>query len=159
MTGHPVYAPHAPLAELRTAALLVVATLRLWLRSKAGCAQSRWRDGLWAAGLGANGLRAFEGLAGMIVAAASGERDVRPLRCSRLGGTEARLLELLRLAQEGQEEQALALLASWLAPSAARLAAPLAQDLADALGAQGLSLAGAAPCPAATANRGLLLVH
>jgi hypothetical protein len=165
----PVYAVNEPLADLRTAELFVVSSLRLWVlphRDPTGI-HPDWRGGFVAADIDDFGAPAFDQLFQIVAAAARRSLDVRCQRCARLGGDEGFLLQLLSLLQRERTEAAAAILGDWLPPAAARLALLPAKGFAAALMEGGLSIpvrhAEAASADylgaAAYADRGLALVQ
>lgn len=165
----PVYAPDMPVADLRTAELFVVALLRLWIlpgTDPAGI-HPDWRQGCVRAGIAAEGVAAFDALFRVVAVAALRTLDVRCLRCARLGGDEAWLLQFLSMVQQRREDDAAGILGNWLPPAAVRLAMAPARQFAMALAAHGLHVprrhAEAAVvdrlAPFAHAARGLTLVQ
>ncbi len=76
----PAYAVNAPISELQTAELLIVASLQLWaaMRSTYDGCYPDWRGGLVAAGLEGDQIRAFDAHLAMITAAHLRRPDVRP---------------------------------------------------------------------------------
>jgi hypothetical protein len=160
----PADAVNMPLAELRTAELLVVASLRLWRDP----ARSRpdWCGGFAAAGLEAQDIAAFDRLIRIVATAARRDLDIRCRTDTRLGAEEARMLRLVSLLQRNRRPEAAVLLGDWVPPAAARVALSPAQRFAAALADCGLTL----PLRAAAAtdlqrgnalhpDRGLALVH
>jgi hypothetical protein len=165
----PVYAVNEPLADLRTAELFVISSLRLWVlphRDPTGV-HPDWRGGFVAAGIDDFGAPAFDGLFQIVAATARRSLDVRCLRCARLGEDEGFLLQLLSLLQRERTEAASAILRDWLPSAAARLALLPAQGFARALMEGGLSIpvrhaeAASADYVGATgySDRGLALVQ
>jgi hypothetical protein len=136
----PVYPADMPLAELRTAELLLATTLRLFARTRRRPDESGpdWRSGLLAAGLPLWTAGAFDGLLGMVAAACKRPLEVRCPRCGTLSRDEARLLQIVSLFQHHRPELAQAALGDWLPPGAQRLAAGPAQALARAMRHGGL---------------------
>jgi hypothetical protein len=161
----PVYAADTPMLELRTAELLVVASLRLWAapyRDPDGT-HADWRDGLAAAGVVEHAAPAFDALLQAIVASTRRSLDVRCKHCPHLGADEAWLLQLVSLLQRHRVTPAMAILADWLPATAARIALAPAQRFAMALGAGALIVplrhVEAATAPAAGLDRGYALVQ
>jgi hypothetical protein len=161
-----VYADDTDLRALGTAELLVVATLRLWVAEQTDAVGlPDWRAGFTAARIDRSGVRGFIGLL-HLAARARGVLDVRPPQCRRLGRDEGLLLRLISLAQNRRLAAAGALLAEWLPPAAARLAARRLDAFARALAEVGLgvplrhaeaaSLAGLAACAHAMPGLALL---
>ncbi len=138
----PVYAANEPLADLRTAELFVVSSLRLWVlphRDPTGI-HPDWRGGFVAAGIDDVGVPAFDGLFQIVAAAARRSLDVRCLRCARLGEDEGFLLQLLSLLQRERAVAANAILGDWLPPAAARMALLPARGFAMALADGGIAI-------------------
>mgnify|MGYP001606198170 FL=1 len=136
----PVYAPNTPLADLRTAELFTVSSLRLWAlpcKDPAGV-HPDWREGFARAGIGEDGAASFDALFRIVVATALRSLDVRCLRCARLGADEAWLLQLTSLFQQRRGNDAAAILGDWLPPAAMRIAVVPAQHFAAALAGRGL---------------------
>lgn len=138
--GLPTYATNQEIDTLRTAELLAVATLRLWVAAhidpEGGVPD--WRDGLAAASLEAEPSLAFDDLLRLVAQEARRVLDVRCPRCQRLGSDEGRFLELVSLLQRGRPDQAMAILLDWLPPAVARFALLPAMVFAQALGDHGL---------------------
>jgi hypothetical protein len=163
-----VYAPDAPLSELRTAELLLVTTLRLfalpWRAPGRPCPD--WRGGLLAADLDAGAITAFDTLFSIVTAGPRRPLDVR-CPCRRmLGIDEGRLLQLVSLFQHGRWSLGEAILGDWLLPAPRRLAMSPAQGLAASLARGHLILPWRHPeeptlhrVPPAHANRGLALLQ
>jgi hypothetical protein len=164
-----VYKENAPLAELATAELLAVATIRLWALPFKDPETSHpdWRAGLSAAGIEDEGVPAFDILFRIVIQASLRPLDVRCPRCARLGQDEAWLLQLVSLLQRDRLGEAAAVLEEWIPPAARRMAMLPAKGFADALSGAGLRIplrhreaaAIAAPGSAAYADRGLTLVQ
>ena len=165
-----VYADNAPLAELGTAELLVVASVRLWAlpyKEPEGT-HPDWRAGFCAAGIEEEGAPAFDMLLRIVVGGTQRPLDVRCPRCAYLGKDEAWLLQLASLLQRERLGEAEAVLREWLPPAALRMALLPAKTFADALSAAFLSIPlrhGEAAHPlgaagrAGYADRGLVLVQ
>ena len=161
----PVYAGRTPLAELQTAELFVVMSLRLWVaahRDPTSVALG-WRTGFDAAGLDDAGRDAFDALFRTVAATASRSLDVRCPRCGELGEDEGRLLQLLSLLQRRRPGEAAAILSDWMPNAARRLAFVAAQGFAVSLLEGGLAIplrhAEAGSVVRAGADRGLALVQ
>lgn len=138
----PVYAARTPLAELQTAELFVVMSLRLWvlaLRDPTSVTLG-WRSGFDAAGLDAAGRGAFDALFRTVAATALRSLDVRCPRCGELGEDEGRFLQLLSLLHCGRSDGAAAILADWVPRAASRLALISAQGFAASLQDGGLPI-------------------
>ena len=134
------YAADALVEELRTAELLLVATLRLYAlqcRDPAGD-HPDWRDGFRAAAIAECAVPAFNALFNIISVAALRPLDVRCPHRRFLGEDEANFLLLEGRLQRAQTDAAAAILAGWLPNSAARMAMLPAQGLADAMMQGGL---------------------
>lgn len=163
----PVYPAGMPLQELRTAELLVTATVRLFALPwrVPGESHPDWRGGLVAAGVPRWGVSAFDGLFGIVVVARRRPLDIRCLHCRALGHDEGRLLQILSLFQHSRSDAAEAVLGDWLPPVAQSLAAAPAEGLAWALAEARLVIpwrhpqAGGAVDDQARANPGLSLVQ
>jgi hypothetical protein len=163
------YVPRTPIASLRTAELLVVTTLRLWVAPHRApqVRHPDWRGGLDAARIAAPAATSFDALLRILAACASRRLDVRCPRCRELGEDEARLLRLLRSLQSDRREPAAAILDLWLPPAAARMALGPAAGFAHALAEAGLFIPPRPPVPAvvmaegrhASADPGTMPVH
>lgn len=163
----PSRSPDARLDALGTAAGLLVVSFRLWALPYARPERPHpdWRAGLRAAGLGEIAQTLFDPLLATIFTAARRPIEVHQLGCRGVSGDERRFLDCVTCYQHDRLDDAMALLASWLHPSGARIAGALALRLAAALGGGGLLLPrhtadGAAlrQIPAG-AGPGLALVH
>jgi hypothetical protein len=159
-----VYADDAPLAELGTAELLVVASLRLWALPFKYPRESHpdWRAGFCAAGIEDEGAPAFDILFRIVLQSAKRPLDVRCPCCAQLGKDEAWLLQLASLLQRERLEEAAGVLAEWLPPAALRMAMLPAKSFADALSAGRLRIPlrhASAAARASYADRGLALVQ
>ena len=128
------YPTNTPLADLRTAELLLVTTLRLYAlqlgRSYKSCPD--WKDGLRAANTLPWTAAAFQGLLLIVTASSAKPLDVRCMHSPLLGYDEGRLLQLVSLYQRNQPEDAAGILAEWLPPAAVRRAKTPAEALAAA---------------------------
>lgn len=133
------YAQDMPLDELRTAELLLVATLRLFAEDAwREWPRSDWQEGLVTAGVTPDGV---EGLAELflIIAVAPRRKLAIPCRhCRFLGPDEGRFLQLVGLLQRRHFDEAAAILSQWVVPGAARLALSPTGRLADGLARRGL---------------------
>jgi hypothetical protein len=138
MTGYP---HNAPVAELCTAEMFTVVSLRLWLEARCDRdTDERWRRGFVLAGLDDAAATTFHSL---MMYAAMGARhalDIRRHHDPRLGADEARVLDLIGLLQRGCTTQAELALRGWLSFAAARSVLPLAMALAAAMAEQGLKV-------------------
>jgi hypothetical protein len=153
-------------AELETAELLLIGTLRLSLlqwRDPEG-EHPDWRGGFETAEIAEDAVPAFDALLRIIAATARRRLDLRCRHCPALGADELRLLRILALMQRERDADAAALLADCLPPVALRMAMLPARGLAMALLQGGLLLplrettamaATAPPCD----DRGLALLH
>ncbi|MBY6264129.1 hypothetical protein EI613_19715 [Azospirillum sp. 412522] len=161
--------------DLRGAEALVVSVLRLWAEPlrEPDRRHPHWQDGMTEAGLSNDAAVAFDTLMRIVLAATTRPLDLHRPPCPALGTDEALLLDMLRLAQQGQHGEAGLLMNDWLPLTGVRMAmAPLCV-LASALARAGLAL----PDPAAesrlpgrpagvhmdrprpTADRGATLLH
>ncbi|CAO3455562.1 hypothetical protein [Azospirillum largimobile] len=161
--------------DLHAAEALVVSVLRLWaeLLREPDRQHPHWQDGMTAAGLSNDAAVAFDTLMRIVLAATTRPLDLHRPPCPSLGVDEALLLDMLRLAQQGQHGEAGLLMNDWLPLPGVRMAmAPLCV-LASALSRAGLQM----PDPAAedawphrtavermerprpTADRGATLLH
>jgi hypothetical protein len=138
----PAYAADAPVAELRTAELFVVSSLRLWVlpHTDPGGLHPDWRMGFHCAGIEDDGADAFDAMLHAIASNAVQTLDVRCPRCPRLGEDEAWLLQLAGTLQRRQLRDAVAILGGWLSPAAVRIAVECADRFAAGLAASGLHL-------------------
>ncbi len=131
----PVYPADTRLLELRTAELLLVATLRLFVATWREPDEDYpdWRSGFRAVGILAGAGPAFETLFGTVMALPHRERKVCSPCCPFLAPDEGRLLQLVSLLQRARVGDGRAILADWLPASAARLSLSPAQELAAAM--------------------------
>jgi hypothetical protein len=102
-----------PLAGFKTAELLLLATLRLWLAAHRRAQAPDWRRGLAAAGLMEDGAPDFDMTLRILVAGVR-QLDSRPAGHPRLSGDEARLLRLFGALQHGETGEAVGILQAWL---------------------------------------------
>lgn len=163
------YAPNTAVAELRTAEMFVVSTLRLWAAPHRAPDEehSDWRTGCRAAGIEHRGVPAFDTLLRIVVTATRRPLDIRCARCPHLGEDEAWMLQLVSALQCNRRDEAETILGVWLPPAAARMAMLPAMGFALALAGGGLVIPlrhrEAAQverlAPAAHAQRGLALVQ
>ncbi len=147
----PSYARDMPLTALRTAELLLLQTLRLWvagamyqqhdLQAEAALpAPPDWRGGLEAAGLNGGSLRSFDALWRLLAAAPLRQLEVRRPACPRLSRDEGWFLQALQRVQAQDMEQAEAILRAWLPPAGLRLAVVPLTGLVEGLSRSGLLL-------------------
>lgn len=162
-----VYAEDASLAELGTAELLVVASLRLWalpFKDPEGDYPD-WRAGFAAAGIEDEGAPAFDIMFRIVLRSTKRPLDVRCPCCAELGRDEAWLLQLASLLQRERLEEAALVLAEWLPESALAMALLPAKGFADALSAGSLRIplrhreAAGETSRSGYADRGLALVQ
>jgi len=164
---NPRYRPETPFHWLTTSELLVMTTLRLWAMPHRDPDRKHpdWREGLQAAGLGTDGVEAFDLLLRMVVCTTLRPLDVRCPGCPGVGLDEGLFLQTLLCLQQHREASAAALLADWMPPAAVRLAMPHARALAELLLDHGLTLDHRrqahprAPALPASSDRGLTLLH
>jgi hypothetical protein len=136
----------SPVMTLSTAEGFVVMSLRLWLAAlrEPAAATPDWLDGFRRARLGSSAACCFDMLVRLMLGLNRQALDIRWQCCSRLGSDEALFLHALALMQAKRNGEAYALLHDWLRPCAARVAAGLCEQFADALSAAGLLLPGCA---------------
>ena len=129
------YAFEMPLNELRTAELLLVATLRL----SAACGREHdWRAGLRAADLDTAPIEAFCGFFSAVRATARRKLDVGCPHCQVLSTDEGLFLELVAALQRGRIRQAATILEDWCASDTpAKILLPI-KIFADAMAQAGL---------------------
>ena len=161
----PAYAANMPLTDLRTAELLVVAAIRLWIapQRQAVCAHPVpvWCGGFSLAGMDMADIAAFDSLLRIVATTAGRHLDLRCRHSIRLGADEVRLLCLVGLLQQNQRPAAAAMLGHWLPAAAARVALAPALCFATALRDCGLLLPSRHGLPAGSAHPdpGLALLH
>lgn len=142
--------PRERFQDLCGAETLIVSVLRLWAEPlrEPERQHPHWQDGMTAAGLSNDAAVAFDTLMRIVLAATNRPLDLHRPPCPALGTDEALLLDMLRLAQQGQHGEAGMLMNDWLSLTAVRMAmAPLCV-LAAALARAGLIL----PAPAKTSH-------
>ncbi|AWB09095.1 hypothetical protein A6A40_29405 (plasmid) [Azospirillum humicireducens] len=161
--------------DLHAAEALIVSVLRLWAEPlrEPERQHPHWQDGMTAAGLSNDAAVAFDTLMRIVLAATTRPLDLHRPPCPSLGVDEALLLDMLRLAQQGQHGEAGLLMNDWLPLPGVRMAmAPLCV-LASALTRAGLrmsdpeaqhlqthrSAAERMDRPRPTADRGTTLLH
>jgi hypothetical protein len=109
----PPYVAEMPLAGFKTAELLLLTTLRLWLAAHRRPNVPDWRQGLAAAGLLEDGAPDLE-MALRILTAGVPTLDSRPAGHPRLSADEARLLRAFCALQRGETGEAVGILQIWL---------------------------------------------
>jgi len=165
----PVYDTDTPLAFLGTAELLLTAATRLWMAHyfdpQGG--HKPWRGGFEAAQVDLGAIFAFDEFWRTVAVAPKKQLDLRCPACPALGEDEGLFLQAVQALQNGRRGLAQALMASWMPPSALRLARTALEIVAGSFQAVGLALpdrhalpagprgATAIPCP----DRGLALIH
>jgi hypothetical protein len=120
----PAYPTNAPIEQLRTPELFVLAALRHWVaphRDPAGT-HGDWRGAFRAAAIEETGAPSFDSFCRILGTAALSPLDVRCVKCARLGEDEAWLLQLVSLMQRDRVIEAAAILEHWLPRAAARIA-------------------------------------
>jgi len=134
------YSKSVHLTDLRTAELLLVSTVRLFVAvgSEPTVPVRDWRGGLKAAGVGREAGASFLSLFTFLAVTPRRPLDMRCLHCTTLGHDEALLLRMISLLQHNQCSEALEVLRDWLPPAAARMALLPAEGLAQALRTRGL---------------------
>lgn len=175
MSSHrSVMPPRQRFQDLDEAEALVVSVLRLWAEPlrEPERRHPHWQDGMTAAGLSNDAAVAFDTLMRIVLAATTRPLDLHRPPCPSLGIDEALLLDMLRLAQQGQHGEAGLLMNDWLPLAGVRMAmAPLCV-LASALSRAGLQMPDPAEAsrqhrtmaermdrPRPTADRGATLLH
>jgi hypothetical protein len=136
-----VYPADTPIAELQTAEMFLVATLRLWAAPHRDPTEhhAHWHQGFAAARL-EDGMTAFDALLRIVATAAQRLLDVRCVHCLHLGEDEAWFLQLISLLQRNRRQDAAMIMADWLPPAAARVALPYGIVLAAAMEGHGLTV-------------------
>ena len=125
MTDTCPYTPHAPgtsLRGLRTAELFLVLTARLWVQAAVAPDRTAgdWREGCRHAGIGEDGIAAFDRLFGIVAAAVDRGLEVHPFDCPKLGVDEAWLLAAVAETQHRRTAGYGCVLTNWLPPAARR---------------------------------------
>ena len=172
-----VYCLDTPIAELRTAELFGVSTLRLWVAGyvagpkamdpETGAPVPGWRDGFAAAGLDESIPAAFDVLFRIVAAGARRKLDIRCPTCRALGEDEGAWLQTISLIQGGCLPEAKAILDDWLQPTSSRMAMVPAKAFALAMADAGLRIPRRHPEAALpsghyqgrAADQGLALLH
>jgi hypothetical protein len=141
------HSPNAPLNELRTAEVFVVASLRLRVLTHSSPEHScpDWRQGFAEARIDRAGIWGFEALCRILVTSVLRSLDVRALDCAFLGEDEALLLQAVGLLQQGRVAEANSILRYCCPPAAARLALAPAHVFAMSLDARHLRIAPVRP--------------
>ena len=119
----PAYPTNAPIEELRTPELFVLAALRHWVAPQRdpGGTHGDWRGAFQAAAIEDTAVPSFDSFL-RILGTARAPLDVRCVKCARLGEDEAWLLQLISLMQRDRVIEAAAILEHWLPRAAARIA-------------------------------------
>jgi hypothetical protein len=143
-----IYEPMTSMAELRTAELLLVTTLRLYALGWKMPVACDWRGGLAAAGLDEAEVENFVDLFDLVVIAHRRKFDVGWPHCQILSPDEGRFVQLIGLLQRHRTMDASAILSDWLRPTAVRLALPAADAIAHGLAHHGLIVPPRAPAGA-----------
>lgn len=164
----PPYVAEMPLAGLKTAELLLLTTLRLWLGAHRRASVADWRRGLAAAGLLEDGAADFDMTLRILIAGVR-QLDSRPAGHPRLSADEARLLRLFGALQRGETGDAVGVLQAWLPPKPLRWLLRYARSFVGVMAAQKLILpdrtAEEPPhialraSPGAFLDRGSILLH
>lgn len=132
------YAFEMPLAELRTAELLVVTTLRLYAASWRERDRRKWQGGLSAAGLDGEATEAFADFFAIVAATARRKLDVGCPHCQILSPDEGLFLQLVGSLQRRRTREAAVILEDWIAPDAPLHGLTLIGTFAEALARSGL---------------------
>jgi hypothetical protein len=135
----PPYVAEMPLAGLKTAELLLLTTLRLWLAAHRRAPVPDWRQGLAAAGLMEDGAPDFDMTLRILVAGVR-TLDSRPVGHPRLSADEARLLRLFGALQRGQTGEAVGMLQAWLPSKPLRWLLRYARNFVGVMAAEKLIL-------------------
>lgn len=155
------------IGELTTAESLLVVSFRLWALPYAQPQETHpdWRAGFLAAGMVDAARTIFDPLVATIFTASRHLIGVHRAQCRGVSSEESRFLRCMAHFQHENIDDASGILASWLHPGGARVAASLAPRLASAMEAAGLMLpmreSGEAilqRIPAGT-GRGIALLH
>jgi hypothetical protein len=157
-----------PLAGFKTAELVLLATLRLWLAAHRRANVPDWRQGLAAAGLLEDGAPDFDMTLRILVAGVR-QLDSRPACHPRLSADEARLLRLFGALQRGETSEAVDSLQAWLPSKPLRWLLRYARSFVGVMASQKLILPGRTPeasphfalraTPGAFVDRGSILLH
>ncbi len=129
--------------DLDPAALFVVATLRSWIAPLMGAGEDHppCRDLFALAGVGPQGMAAFDALMSMVGSQAIRLIDMRGCHCCGVGEDEEAMLRLLAALQAADRVAGLFVLCSWLPEDAVPAALDAASRLAVAMAEAGLLLA------------------
>lgn len=158
---------HLTIHELNTAERLLVISFRLWALPIAGPDRRHpdWRAGFRAAGIEDAAHTLFDPLLDTLFSASHRVIAVHRSMCVGVSLDEREFLRCIGLRQNDRIDGASQILADWLPPTAARVAASLAGSLAEALRAAGLvlpprqfELNATRPLPAGVGH-GLHLLH
>jgi hypothetical protein len=134
-----------PVSALRTAELLLLASLRLYALSWHAPRAPDWREGLRAADVSRSAVSALGRFLAIVAFAARRSLEVRCMHCGIVSEDENRFLQIIGLLQDRRPMEAMRILCAWLPPAACRLAADPAEMLANSLAVSGLIV----PCGAA----------
>jgi hypothetical protein len=120
----PAYPTNAPIEELRTPELFVLAALRHWVAPQRdpGGTHGDWRGAFEAASIEDTAAPSFDSFLRILGTAALAPLDVRCVKCARLGEDEAWMLQLVSLMQRDRVIEAAAILDHWLPRATARIA-------------------------------------
>jgi hypothetical protein len=155
------------ISGLTTPENLLVVSFRLWALPYAQPQHHHpdWRAGFQAAGMDDAASAIFDPLLTTVFTASRHLINVHRMRCRGVSPEEVLFLRCITHFQHENHDEAMEILAAWLHPGGARVAASLAPRLASALEAAGLML----PLPAtgtvtvrripAGAGKGLSLLH
>ena len=135
----PPYVAEMPLAGFKTAELLLLTTLRLWLAAHRRADAPDWREGLAAAGLMEDGGPDFDMTLRILIAGAR-QLDSRPAGHPRLSADEARLLRLFGALQRGETGDAVGILQAWLPSKPLRWLLRYARSFVGVMAVQKLTL-------------------
>lgn len=133
---------HLTLHELNTAEKLLVVSFRLWALPFAAPDRRHpdWRAGFRAAGIEDAAHTLFDPLLDTLFSASHRVIAVHRSMCVGISLDEREFLRCIGLRQNDRIDGAAQILAEWLPPTAARVAASLVGSLAEALRAAGLVL-------------------
>ncbi len=136
----PIYGPQTLLSDLTTPEILLAVTLRLFALPwrEPGDDHPDWREGLRIGNLPFWTATMFESFLQIVVLATRRPLDVRCTDCPQLGYDEGRLLQIVSLLQHHRNDEAEAVLESWLPAAACRVALTPAEGLARGLRQAGL---------------------
>ena len=164
----PPYVAEMPVAGFKTAELLLLTALRLWLAAHRRLQVPDWRRGLAAAGLLEEGAPDFDMTLRILIAGVR-QLDSRPAGHPRLSADEARLLRLFGALQHGETGEAVGILQAWLPSKPLRWLMRYARSFVGVMAAEKLILpdriAEERPhfalraSPSAFLDRGSILLH